>query len=374
MSTNLYEASRQWSKRPDDERFVDLDHLCDFLRHRREMSREPVVALDYLTVKDREDGALMLTPRPDIKGLGADSRYDGIESQLTNWTFSQLCSRAHAPASFLSKLPPMFAARDLAWTLENSDRAEGKLLLTDIDGNVLRAITSPGYGRIWDIELAHHLVERIDPDVWKIPSASYSSSDPKRATTLYASDRDMFVFLVNEGNPIEVNGSKLSRGFFLWNSEVGKSKFGIKTFLYNYVCDNRIVWGVSDVKEISIIHSKGAPGRFVTEALPAMNQYLESATAKEVQVIKVAKAREIVKDKSDLKQWLKDRGFTSALASTTATHAEEESEKRGGSPTSIWNVVNGMTNYAHNLKHTDRRIDLETKAGSIMSLAEASAL
>jgi hypothetical protein len=35
------------------------------------------------------------------------------------------------------------------------------------------------------------------------------------------------------------------------------------TFLYDFVCDNRMVCGAREVKEISIRHTKNAPERFV---------------------------------------------------------------------------------------------------------------
>ena len=37
-------------------------------------------------------------------------------------------------------------------------------------------------------------IRRANQDgYWKVPAASYSTSNPKRATTLYASDRDVFL-------------------------------------------------------------------------------------------------------------------------------------------------------------------------------------
>jgi hypothetical protein len=34
-----------------------------------------------------------------------------------------------------------------------------------------------------------------------------------------------------------------ARGFFAWNSEVGKTTLGAGFFLLDYVCCNRIIWG-----------------------------------------------------------------------------------------------------------------------------------
>jgi hypothetical protein len=55
-----------------------------------------------------------------------------------------------------------------------------------------------------------------------------------QTTTLFASDRDLFIFLVDDLNPIQIGTVKnkvsgldepdiLFRGFYITNSEVGKS-------------------------------------------------------------------------------------------------------------------------------------------------------
>jgi len=61
----------------------------------------------------------------------------------------------------------------------------------------------------------------------------------KQNTTLYASDRDMFVFLADEENRIEIPGRRagqsgsFARGFFVGNSEVGKSSLFAGFFLFD---------------------------------------------------------------------------------------------------------------------------------------------
>ena len=126
-----------------------------------------------------------------------------------------------------------------------------------------------------------------------MPAASYATTNPKRATTLYASDRDVFLFLVDPKNPVEVGGEQLFRGFYTWNSEVGAATFGLTTFLYRYVCDNRIIWGASDVKELRIRHTGGAPERFGWEGERYLRRYAEESTAKIADGIRSAQAKQI---------------------------------------------------------------------------------
>ncbi len=97
-------------------------------------------------------------------------------------------------------------------------------------------------------------------------------------TTLYASDRDVFIFLVDDLNPIEAgklpNGDPdlFFRGFYAWNSEVGSTTLGVATFYLRAVCMNRNIWGAENFQEIRIRHSKYAPNRFAHEAAPALTQ------------------------------------------------------------------------------------------------------
>ena len=104
----------------------------------------------------------------------------------------------------------------------------------------------------------------------------------KETTTLYASDRDVFLFLVDDTHPIEAgrlaDGSPdvYFRGFYCWNSEVGSRTLGIASFYFRAVCQNRNIWGAENFEEITIRHSKYAASRFAQEAAPALESFAES--------------------------------------------------------------------------------------------------
>ena len=121
---------------------------------------------------------------------------------------------------------------------------------------------------------------------WKIPGVldwSTGIYNPRAevtrdTTTLYASDRDVFLFLVDDLNPIEAgrlpDGSPdlYFRGFYCWNSEVGARTLGIASFYLRAVCQNRNLWCVEDFEEITIRHSKFAASRFAHEATAALTR------------------------------------------------------------------------------------------------------
>ena len=176
------------------------------------------------------------------------------------------------------------------------------------DGRVeLRAVTGPDYGRIFDHELVA-AVQRIAGNGtgdtrWKVPGVldwSTGMYNPqvditRDTTTLYASDRDVFLFLVDDLNPIEAgrlpDGSPdlYFRGFYCWNSEVGAKTLGIASFYLRAVCQNRNLWGVEDFEEITIRHSKYAASRFAHEAAPALSRFADSSPMRFVNGIKAAR-------------------------------------------------------------------------------------
>ena len=140
-------------------------------------------------------------------------------------------------------------------------RAEQVKTLEADDGRVeLRAVTGPDYGRIYDHELVG-AVQRIagngtSDTRWKVPGTldwSTGIYNPRvhvtrDMTTLYASDRDVFLFLVDDLNPIEAGRlpdglpDLYFRGFYCWNSEVGAKTLGMASFYLRAVCQNRNLW------------------------------------------------------------------------------------------------------------------------------------
>lgn len=352
----LSTVSQQWASRPDDQRFLTMAELSAKVRARREGSRVTDMALEHLQVRADKAGNLL---------LGSEA---GALGALTHWTFGQLATRAKAPAGYLRQLPPDLAAINLQWSLEHADQDDGKILTYD-KGATVGAITSPTYGRIWDSEVVASVLDKIDLNTWKVPGASYASKDPKRATTLYASDRDVFLFLVDESRPIEVEGTRLHRGFYIQNSETMAGSFVIATMLYEYVCDNRNIWGPRDFKEIRIRHTAGGPHRFMHQAVPQLSAYAQASATPITAMVKAASAKEVGKDRKAVTEWLKSRGFGLKLAAD----AYDSAEANGRNPRSLWGAAWGITDVAHKIGHTNDRMDVERKAGELLSMAETLA-
>jgi len=360
--TVLTAASKQWATRPDDQRFLSLADLKAHVERRKAESWTAAPRMSNLRV-DCDDDTLGLKLYDPTAG-------ETRKVEPTNWGFNQLAQYAGAPAAYLRKLPTELAAINLQWGIEHNPLRDDALILAQSNGeHTLRAITSTSYGRIWDSQVVQ-AVEKVNADGrWTIPAATYSQTNPKRATTLYASDRDVFIFLVDATHPVEVDGEQLYRGFYAWNSEVGSAIFGLCSFLYRTVCDNRMIWGATQIKELRIRHTGGAPERFGYEGARLLQRYSEEGTTEIVAGIKAAKAMELpaAKEKNGLTNWLQDRGFTKSQSTAAVACAIAEE----GQARSLWDVIQGLTAHARSIPFANERVDLESKAGKLMGLVGA---
>lgn len=363
-STNITVASQEWATRPNDERYVTLDSLAEAVGTRK---------VESWTATGTPN-ALQIVPQAN-NGIGVQV-YDRVHGENrilspTNYAFGNLAQYTQTPGSWLRTQPAELASIVLQWNLEHRAVRDNVLTLAQSNGDhKLRAMTSTSYGRIWDKQVVDSVLRVNQDGRWQVPAASYAASNPKRATTLYASDRDVFIFLVDPNNPIEVRGESLYRGFYTWNSEVGAATFGLATFLYRYICDNRIIWGATNVSELRIRHTGGAPERFAYEGARYLRRYSEEQTRPVIEQITKAQAYELpASDRANDKKsegwagWLKAKGFTDALAKNTVACAQAEE----GQARSLWDIVQGVTAYARQIPHTDERVKVEALAGKLMA-------
>lgn len=368
-------VSSEWFSRPDDERYLSLSELSDSVRSRSERSRTRVVETALIHVEaSRSDPERLSLILP-----GADTPV-----APTHWSFGQLASQVGAPAAYLRQLPAALAGINLQYGLTSHRAEQIKTLETDNGRIELRAVTGPDYGRIYD----HELVEAVQKIAgngtgdtrWKVPGVldwSTGVYNPrvditKDTTTLYASDRDIFLFLVDDLNPIEAgrlpDGAPdlYFRGFYCWNSEVGAKTLGMASFYLRAVCQNRNLWGVEDFEEITIRHSKYAASRFAHEAAPALLNFANSSPMPFINGIKAARERIVAKSDEDRTEFLRKRGFSKA---ETGKIIKTVLAEEGRPPESIFDFVAGITALAREKTNQDARLELEGKAKKLLDRA-----
>lgn len=341
---------KEWASRPDDQRFLSLAELSAFVHKRANESQVATVENKALRAYGTEQGELIVNTELGVK-------------TFTNWSFGQFAGLAGAPSSYLKKLSSPLAAACLNEGLDNR-KVEEVMLLANIE-DTIRAFTGPTYGRIWDSQIVDATMNLADPAIWGIPSSSYSAINPRRATTLYASDRDVFIFLVDEKNTFGVDGREMKRGFIVSNSETGAHLFWLAGFLYDTVCDNRIIWGISHKIEISIRHCSGAPERFAIEGQKTLKELSNSSATPMIERIYRAKEIKIGDDEDKVKEFLAKRGFTLA----SAKNVIETSKAEGYDFYTPWGISQGITAQARAIPFTDQRILMEKTAGKILDAA-----
>ena len=368
-------VSSEWFARPDDERFLNLPDLYESVRGRAERAQARTMESRAIRVEANRDNSERLA----LTVPGRDQQV-----MPTHWSFGQLCTLVGAPTSYLRQLPAALSAINLQHGLL-SHRAELVKTLEADNGRVeLRAVTGPDYGRIWDHELVAAVMKIAGNGTgdtrWKVPGVmdwSTMTHNPfvdvtKDTTTLYASDRDVFLFLVDDTNPIEAgrlpDGSPdlYFRGFYCWNSEVGSKTLGIASFYLRAVCMNRNLWGVENFEQITIRHSKFAGQRFAHEAAPALTSFANSSPVPFVAGIKAARARIVARTDEDRESFLRKGGFSkSETAKIIETVLGQENRK----PESVFDFVQGITALARTKSHQDARLELEGKAKRLMERA-----
>lgn len=367
-------VSREWASRPDDQRYLNLADLDDALRARAQACRDVTVAADRLSIDARLDDSDSLMVRLP----------DGRLANPSHWAFGQLAQQAGAPAGYLRTLPAPIAGIALQYGLAQQ-RDAVKFQTFERDGDVqLRSVTGPDYGRILD----HRLVAAVRKIAgtgtgetrWKIPGCidwKTKTYNPhvditKETTTLYASDRDVFLFLVDDLNPIQAgrlpDGSPdlFFRGFFAWNSEVGSRTLGVATFYLRGVCQNRCLWGVEQFREIRVRHTKNAADRFAYQVAPALRAYAESSPQPFIAAMAKARAKVVAQTDDEGVEFLQRQKFTQPQAQRIL---ETVFREEGHPARTLYDMVQGITALARTRPHQDDRLALETRAKSLIDRA-----
>ncbi len=363
MST-LMQANRQWASRPSDERFTSLADMHAKTLEMRNHSRSVVISNRQIEVQPVElpDGRI---DHKAIQIVGPS----GQPYTPTHHAFGQLARLVSAPAGYLRGLPSPVAADCLNVGLKfNREIEDAGLLLRKNGESTLAAVTGPNYGRIWNSDVVGAAREKFEGSPFVIPGEfGKQVAITKDNTTLFAGDRDMFIFLADEENRIELpnrrNGQRgsLARGVFLWNSEVGDRTLGMASFLFDYVCCNRIVWGATQFEQITVRHTVSAPDKFLEEVTPAIEAYRNSTASGVQQAIEHARNKRV----DNIEDFLNKRFSKRQAAGIISAHQSDE----GRPMENLWDIATGVTAFARGIEYQDARVDLEREAGKILDLA-----
>lgn len=370
MST-LSVVSHQWATRQPDERYLNLPDMQSHFDTVRNTSRELTISTRKISARPFSEDSVV-----DHAGLELVGP-TGHGYAPTHWAFTQLAGLAEAPPHYLRKLPSPMAADCINWGLQKLRNVEdvGLLLQNNWNTKSCNAATGPKYGRVWNADITASLIKHFGDGVtgdWKVPG-EFGVNVPitKQNTTLYAGDRDMWIFLADEKNRIEVpnrrNGKSgsLARGFWFSNSEVGNSTLKVGTVIFDFACMNRILWGVHEYREISIRHTASAPDRWLDELQPALLSYRNAGVTNIVAGIEKARDARLTPDK--VEEFLAARFGARMVGPLMMTHATEEDRPIEN----LWDVTTAATAYARGIVNQNERIEVERIAGKVLDLVAA---
>lgn len=364
MTLQQMSINEQWRNRPADERYTSLTELQAATHHVMAHSNAKVVASKSLSADVQDNKLVVVGP-------------SGNAAIPTHWAFGQLAQRAGAPAGYLRDLPNELAADCINYGLHVSRPVEdiGVLLYKNSGPAELHAVTGPNYGRIWNARLADALVETFGDGrtgTFRVPGEfGRQVAITKDNTTLYASDRDMVVFLADEDKSIDVPNrrdgktGRISSGIAIGNSDVGGGRLWVASFGFDYICCNRIIWGLRDVEELAIRHTASAPHRFMSEVVPALREIARSNIGlREAQIVAAQQAKV-----EDLDKFLTSRKFNRSQVSGIKAAYKTDEGNELMDDCSVWDAVVAATAYARSLQYQDARISVETAAGKMLRLA-----
>ncbi len=387
----IFAAMNQWATRPADERFWTIQGMVAACLAYRKSSVTSTVRYKDLRVE----------------AVGQDLRLVGLQDSaaLTHYAFGQLAQRVKAPASYLRTLPATLAAQNINHGFKGRDATdEAKLLFHRNGGLVLRAALSEKYERIWNHEVGEKLLE-MEADGWRVPPArpapvddllarpateadvltrrgggglSVNVGDMIAPAGVYASDRDMFVFLVNEDRAVDDGtDSGLARFLMLWNSEVGDKSLGGIGGYYKHVCGNHIVWDAQGVVDFRIRHvGRRARHKAWRQLKMDVRKYADSSANETEARIKLARTFELGAGKEStidaVLGFARKRKLTSLNADRIGAAydaAERHEGWYGCPPTSVYGIVNGLTEVSQQTRHAETRAKLDRAAGKVMEIA-----
>lgn len=365
--SNIYSANREWSCRPDDERFTSLDDLQAACDADRAASVEKTVAVRDVRAVVLGDGSV------GLKGQTSAAK-------LNHYSFGQVASAAGAPGGYLRSLTPDLAVSCINHgfdRLSEAGRRENhKLLLrrpADAGGlGTVRALTSTSYARVWDSQVCT-AARRLQDAGFNLPLDW--SGKPAGA---YRGDRDAFVFLTNGGSIVEdptlraawssgnVDSSPaMFRGIIVRNSEVGAASLSCESFLFRMVCGNHIIWSASHIQKFKRRHvGKGLGADFSYRLATIVREELNRAGSVDEQRIAKLADHIIGKDRDTTIDVGRDLG----LSRETATRAYDLAEQHEVcSPRSAWGYAQGITRASQAEAFSEDRYAIDLAASRLLA-------
>lgn len=392
----LFAASTQWATRPSDQRFASLDELYAATFGYYQSKVEKTVNTSNMRADSSGSEVVLVGP-------------SGAPARFTHYGFGQFCSlmrisrpgpeeseSVSLPASFARACDPKLAALLMNYGLLHTESRDLQLLFHQNGGLLLRAATGEKYSRYWNYNVAKFLQSL--PQGWRVPPAFPSPmSDPKtiRPATeadvlqcgkfgrkvnvgdmiapagIYASDHNMFVFMVNEERMISAGSREnLMRGFFVTNDEVGSGSLRFTCFLFDGPCGNHICWGAEKVFEVRLRHVGEGLQRKVLDAITEMVKFTNRSAAEDEARIHAAQNKLLGQTKDQVIEMVYERNsWVPKKRAEDAFKIAEQYSDIHGDPRSCWGYMSGLTRLSQLTPWQDARDEMDRAARRVLEVA-----
>lgn len=365
----LFHAANQWATRPDDERFDSLEAMHRATLAYADTAAEAVVPWNNLRV-EAVDGEVAVMGRV------------GVQANLTHHAFGQLAGRVGAPAGYLRELPATLAAQNLNHGLkQKGDSTDAQLLFHQNGGLLLRAATSTRYERVWnheviarliDFSYAHGLVPAQKTFDWSSRRPGQDDTgklilDPNADKALYASDHDMFAFIMDPEKVIVGPSGTMRRGVIAQNSEVGAAALKLMGFLFVDVCANHIIWGAEQITEVSFRHVGDIRNKW-SDAMLEVRRYLDRAGSFDEEAFEGFRVR-IAEDKDAVLDKLFSLRSLGLPRKTLENAYDAVVPSEDGDPRTVWGMAQGITRVSQSEAYAEDRMKIDRAAGKLLQIA-----
>jgi hypothetical protein len=352
--------SKEWYTRKPDERFLNLHELLAAVEDYEAPVSNLVYSSQDVDVVERE-GRLCIDM---VRGAQRSP------SVPNHWAMSQLCARTETPAEYMRRLPVALAAECLNHGLKRRSRELALRVRAPSDQPaLLLAANGPQFQAGSDSDVVRLLTQRVGDGVsgdWRVPGESGKAVTVTRNnTTLYYGETGLCVYLADEKNRITIPNRRagmygdFARGFIIRNSCVGASYFTIETFLFDYTCYNRNIWGVSNHNTVKIRHSGDAPERIMYEAWPAIKALSNESPKPMQDLLLAAAAKKVTMEK--IVGWY---GPKEADMLTAVSMVEERKPIE-----TLFDLSASWSARAKKSRFMDDRMKMEREAGKVLELA-----
>ncbi len=260
----------------------------------------------------------------------------------------------------------------------NKDFAEhftkGNGTVSPVSGGSLRAFYSESYERIPDLLVA----ERINATAMHFgyePAGKFAGKHvgmaPIRpdATGIYGSDRDIFLFILNDDRSFEFEGDVYYHCAVVWNSEVTWKKLGWMMCLTRGVCGNHLIWDADEILTSEAVHKQGHDPMGVLDDFDTLMAAYDERADMMIQHAKARLTAARFTEFADTRELVEKRlaGYIQKKQVTEVMPFLDDPRAFPKAPESVFGVSQALTIYSQTVDQSSTRFDLDKVAGKIVA-------